>query len=202
MKEIKLSQEGKNRGKYIALVDDEDYEYLNQFKWNANKIYDTHYVVRHIYYNNKRKTIYMHRVIMNTPDNMECDHVFHNTLDNRKFIEIDGVLKPNLRNCTHQQNTMNRKLHKDSKIKYIGVIYKADGKRIKRYYASIYVNKKKMSLGYYNTEVEAAKARDKASIENYGEFARLNFPINSGFSKKSNGIAIRGEVFEVITSIK
>ena len=41
MKEIKLSQ-----GK-VTLVDDEDFEYLNQWKWCAMKGNSTFYVIRH-----------------------------------------------------------------------------------------------------------------------------------------------------------
>jgi hypothetical protein len=163
----------------VTLVDDEDYENLNQFKWRAkkgsNNALNTYYAVR---MSNKkdgtkykdRYFIQMHRVIMKTLINMECDHVFHNGLDNRKFIEIDGILKINLRNCTRQQNTFNRRSHGGSK--YLGVSYY---KNYDCYVAQIQTNKIKKMLGYYQTEIEAAQAYDKIALQDHGEFANLNF---------------------------
>jgi hypothetical protein len=61
MKKLKLSQ-----GK-VALVDDEDYEWLNQWKWFAHKDCNTYYAGRSEKINGSRKQIWMHRAIMNTP---------------------------------------------------------------------------------------------------------------------------------------
>jgi hypothetical protein len=95
MKEIKLS-----RGK-VALVDDEDFDYLNQWKWTAHKKKLTYYAVK---YGNMKNGIQqhkrMHRIIMKTPDDMFVDHIDHNGLNNQKA---------NLRNCYKWQNQRNSK---------------------------------------------------------------------------------------------
>ncbi len=169
MKEIPLTQ-----GK-VALVDDEDYEYLNQWKWSAAKTDYTYYAKRHstnsdnTHYLN-RKIIFMHRVIMKTPKGMQCDHAFHHGLDNRKFIEIDGVFKQNLRNCTSSQNQTNRKPY--GIIKYKGVSFNNNSNRVRAY---IRFNNKYKHLGCFSSKIAAAKAYDKQAKEYYGEFAKLNF---------------------------
>lgn len=75
MKKIVLSQDED------AVVDGEDYNYLNVYKWNGKKSKHTCYARRRDKFN---KTIFMHRVITNCPDNMQVDHINHNGLDNRK----------------------------------------------------------------------------------------------------------------------
>ena len=71
MKKIKLTQ-----GKY-AIVDDEDFAYLNQWRWYYHNNYAVH--------TNKNKSrIYMHRFILNTPKKMFSDHINGNGLDNRR----------------------------------------------------------------------------------------------------------------------
>ena len=106
MKEIKL-----NHG-YVTLVDDEDFEYLNQWKWQLNKTGNCIYVDRITTTNKIRKVIKMHRLIMNTPKDMQVDHIDHNGLNNQKN---------NLRNCSVAQNRMNRK--PSGTTKYLGVRY-------------------------------------------------------------------------------
>lgn len=76
-----------------AIVDDEDFEFLNKFNWHKS---ETGYAVRC----EKRKTIRMHRLIVNCPDDMLVDHINGNRLDNRK---------QNLRICTFNENIRNRK---------------------------------------------------------------------------------------------
>ncbi len=84
MKKINLSK------KQIALIDDEDYEKVNKFKWHViwyKKIKS--FYVRHVQYNNKKQEIiYMHRLIMGLTkgDRKQVDHINHDTLDNRKKI--------------------------------------------------------------------------------------------------------------------
>ncbi len=94
MKLIPLTQ-----GKF-AQVDDEDYDYLNQWKWYTTKNHKTFYAARHIRINGKQKLIYMHRVIMNIIKGYKTDHIDHNGLNNQKY---------NLRICTCQENNRNRK---------------------------------------------------------------------------------------------
>ena len=152
MKEIKLTQEKSTQ------VDDDLFEYLDQWNWQAHRDRNTYYAVRTIYTPNK-KTIFMHRLILNTPDGIKSDHRDRNGLNNQRF---------NLRNATGSRNAMNQKPH--SKSGFIGVYCQ---KNI--FQASIRVNKKNISLGYFKDPVIAAKIRDIASKKYFGEFAYLNF---------------------------
>ena len=102
MKEIKLSQQGKNKHlNMVALVDDEDFDELNKYRWSisvgrAGLVY----ACRAIKIDGKVKKLKMHRVIMNCPDELVVDHRNRKTLDNRK---------KNLRICTQLENCNNRK---------------------------------------------------------------------------------------------
>ena len=92
MKEIVLTQ-----GK-VALVDDEDHEYLNQFKWCAANNGGTFYAIRKACYDGKWITERMHRVLFDIPPGKEIDHIDHNGLNNQRS---------NLRIVTRQQNKFN-----------------------------------------------------------------------------------------------
>lgn len=142
MKKIPLTQ-----GKF-ALVDDDDFDYLNQWKWQASwqKNIQSYYAVRTERIDGIRKTVMMHRVIMNTPIDLQCDHIDHNTLDNRK---------DQLRNCTRGENQRNRKgATSRSKTGFLGV-YLVNGK----YEAGIKINNKYNRIGTFEKIEDAIKAR-------------------------------------------
>lgn len=138
MKEINLTQ-----GK-VALVDDEDFEELSQYKWFAQKAVNTFYAERVDMTTGKPKKIKMHREIMKTHKGMETDHIDHNGLNN---------CKSNLRNVTHRQNGQNR--GEDKSSKYAGVSWH---KVSMKWSARIRINKKRKYLGYFDTELEAHHA--------------------------------------------
>lgn len=157
MKEIKLTQG------QIALVDDEDYDYLMQWKWYASEFSNTFYAVRsaHKFGENTRcKRIYMHRTIMGAPQKLEVDHIDHNGLNNQKN---------NLRLCSHMDNQRNKMSW--SKSGYSGVHYKKDHKK---YIAYICVDHKNIFLGHTETPEMAALLYNIAAIKYFGEFANLN----------------------------
>jgi hypothetical protein len=153
MKNISLTQ-----GKF-AMVDDEDYEYLNRHKWYFEKGYAARKegVIR-------GKITYMHRVIMQTPDGMDTDHINGNKLDNRR---------ENLRVCTHAQNTRNRNYQINNTSGYKGVSF---DKSRNKWHVAIKVNGLHINKGRYDTVEEAARAYDEAARYYFGEYAGLNFP--------------------------
>ena len=155
MKEIPLTQ-----GK-VALVDDEDYERLNQFKWYALKRPNTWYAVRNILVENKRTSISMHREIMDASKGHEIDHINGDGLYN---------LKTNMRFCTCQQNQFNQTLaRRDNKLGIKGVCWH---KKAKKFQAAIRINGTKIYLGIYAVLADADHAYRAAEIKYFGEFAR------------------------------
>lgn len=161
MKEIRLT-----KGQ-VALVDDEDFGYLNQWKWCSSyePRISNYYAFRREYVSyRKQETIKMHRLIMSTPNGMEVDHINGNTLDNRKS---------NLRNCSHAENIRNREVSKRNKSGYKGVSVSSSGK----WWARIRIDgAPQLYLGTFTTPEDAARAYDKKALELFGEFAKLNFP--------------------------
>lgn len=153
MKLLKLSNK-----KIFTEVDDEVFEYLNQFKWFLST---RGYVCR-----NKRKDseyTRIHRLIMNAPKGLEVDHIDNNPLNNQKS---------NLRICTHQENQRNQKKSKNRSSKFKGVSF---NKLTKKWESYIAHNNKFIHLGHYENEIDAAKAHDKSARELHKEYATLNF---------------------------
>ena len=107
----------------------------------------------------------MHRVVAKTPAGLECDHINGDSLDNRKA---------NLRSATRLQNSWNtRKSQQIGYSKYKGITFR---KRRQKWAAQICVDGRRIFLGTFEDETEAAKAYDKAAKKHFGEFAKLNFP--------------------------
>jgi hypothetical protein len=161
MKEIKLS-----RG-LSTQVDDEDYEYLNQWKWCILHPGNNYYAMRRLRGIKPIKYEFMHRIIMNTPIGMEIDHIDFNGLNNQKM---------NLRICTHQQNNCHKKARGISK--YVGVTKTLDKTRKNvrlRIIAQITFKGNHIYIGDFKTEEDAARAYDEAAQKYFGEFANLNF---------------------------
>lgn len=152
----------------IAIVDDEDYEELSQFKWYAQKRGQTYLAARTYYENGKKKFEYMHRRIVRAPDGLVVDHINGNGLDNRRS---------NLRICTRAEN--NRNIHRHLSRKRAKVVSRFKGvywdERSKKWTAQIRVNRRQIWLGMFEDEIQAALAYDAAAFCYFGEFARPNF---------------------------
>lgn len=167
MKLIPLSQTGKNKGKYFAQVDDEDYEWIIQWKWSVIKRKEEHkamYASRCDYSFKPKKIIQMHRLIMGVSDfSIEPDHIDHNGLNNQRS---------NLRKSTDQQNSFNARKRSNTSSIYKGGCYL---KKDKMWQGRITLNGKRYFLGVHKNEIDAAIAYDEKAKELFGEFACLNF---------------------------
>ncbi len=150
----------------IVIVDSQDLHLLSDFRWDIQKAGKTFYLAR------KEKTgfrkyrkVYLHRMIANPPIGYEVDHINRNGLDNTR---------DNLRVVTHRENMKNMRQHSDSNSRFRGVyLFKPTGK----WQAQICNDHKRFHLGYFDSEIEAAKEYDRAAIRLHGEFANLNFCI-------------------------
>ncbi len=157
-----------------VLVDDSDYDYLMQWKWQVKKKRSTFYAAR-VEKGTTRKTILMHRVILGeTAIGFVVDHIDHNGLNNKRT---------NLRACTPTQNNWNRRHKKDGS--HIGVYFRTlikeratkNGTKTYCYqfwYAKIYIDGKQINIGSFKTENEAATAYNEYALKHRGEFASLN----------------------------
>lgn len=164
MKEIPLT-----KGR-VALVDDEDYEWLSQYRWitrlqGPHKIPYACRTVRVLEDGIKKSiSINMHREILGLSrgDNLHGDHINHDTLDNQRH---------NLRIATSSQNQGNAQKHKIKSSRYKGVAW---APKYNKWVAYICAHGKYKHLGYYDTPELAADAYNAAALEVFGEFAHLN----------------------------
>lgn len=147
----------------FAMVDDEDYEGVAQFKWYAKRYPRTWYAMRGTGkdVNGSVIILRMHHFILGSRNMV--DHRDHDGLNNQKF---------NLRHCTQAQNLQNTIAPRNNKSGYKGVYQHSNGKA---WIANISSGDKCKYLGIFYDPVEAAKAYDRAAIEKWGEFANPNF---------------------------
>lgn len=147
------------------MVDDGDYEWLNKWKWFAHKRENRFYVVRGVFSNGVRSSVYMHRQILNPELKEVSDHIDGNGLNNQR---------KNLRSCSQALNLRNTKKRTNGKTsKFKGVCSDLRG-AVPRYRANIRLDGKQVQIGSFDTEVEAAMAYNLEAQKHFGSFARVN----------------------------
>lgn len=150
------------QGKF-AIVDAEDFEWLNQWRWYVKKGWSTFYVARNKWVaKGKKCTIRIHREILNPNQMQEVDHINGNGLDNRRC---------NLRAVDKSQNQMNHGKYRKSSSKHKGVSFH---KPTSKWQVSISIRKTRKYIGLFESEIKAAQSYNEAVKRYFGEFARLN----------------------------
>ncbi len=157
-------------GEGVYTIVDEDVFYrLSHYKWhlkgsNTKK----YYAVRDAKTSSGHtRQLGLHREIMNEPKGFLVDHKNNNPLDNRTA---------NLRKATKSENCQNVPKRKNTSSQFIGVSFSKEEKKWRAY---ITFRGKRIYLGYFHNEVEAAKAYDGAARKYFGEHAKVNFPADS-----------------------
>ena len=136
------------------LCDLDDWDGLKQYTWYKN---NDGYAMARV----DGKISPMHRMIMNTPEELVTDHMWqvrNGVCDNRKT---------NLRVCTQLENTRNTVNYSNNTSGRKGVCWDNTNRK---WVASINVNKKRITLGYFDNKDDAIIAREQAEVEYFGEF--------------------------------
>ena len=151
----------------VAIVDADNYEWLNQWKWQAGwrPAISGYYAQRASPMVNgiSRHTIFMHRQILGLQpgDPLQADHKDPSlTLMNTR---------ENLRIASRSQQQHNQKCPRNNKCGFKGVTY---DKARHQFKAHIRVGGKVKSLGYRRTAEDAHALYCEAAAKYRGEFAR------------------------------
>lgn len=147
-----------------ALIDDEDFERVDQYKWRA-------YLSKNTFRARSSTGLSLSNLIMNCPDNKEVDHINLDSLDCQKH---------NLRICSCSENNRNRKSLIGSVSKYKGVTWRKNRGKWQAciWIENIFGQQTSLYLGCnFNNEEEAALAYDNAARQEHGKFGRYNFPL-------------------------
>jgi hypothetical protein len=148
---------------YMALVDDEDYDRVSQFKWHARVQRHTVYVGRSVYSGGRHTVMYLHRFILDAPRGIEVDHTDGDGLNCRRS---------NLRLADRVLNNGNRAKTVRGSSPYKGVSLNACSGTWR---AKIRFQGTNIGLGFFRDPIDAARAYDAAARMYFGEFARVNF---------------------------
>lgn len=132
-----------------VLIDEVDYPMVCGFTWRTNGKHG-YAVTRRPRLGGEGEKIYMHRLIMGAPADLEVDHVNRNTLDNRR---------ENLRLVTHTINCRNSKIHANNTSGYSGIARKRENWR-----AYITIDGKQQALGVFKNKTDAVGARQCAEV--------------------------------------
>lgn len=145
----------------FAIVDQEDFDWLNQWKWCASWSPDSQsfYAMRMTNEGGKRTSVYMAREIKHAPKGVLVDHVSRVTLDNRRF---------NLRFASKGDNQHNQKKRKTNTSGFKGVSWDSVNNK---WVAQIQINWKNKKLGRFDNIEDAAEAYRQAARQLHGEFA-------------------------------
>jgi len=142
-----------------AIISKEDKDLVSEYSLYANIKSNTTYVKA---FKNGKST-QLHKIILeNVDDNFVVDHIDNNGLNNTR---------ENLRIVNRNVNSYNRKKKSNTSSKYIGVHF---SKRQKKWISSIRANESKDILGSFNSELEAAKVYDIASLQIHKRYANNN----------------------------
>jgi hypothetical protein len=159
-----------DEGKW-TILDPDDYYLFARFKWCLSGGRGKFYAVRgQMISSTGSKIVQLHRLIMDAPKGLLVDHINGDSLDNRRS---------NLRLATHSQNQWNKRKMENTTSRFVGVSFRENRGKWAAY---IGVAGKRIFLGYFDSEIEAAKTYDEAAKKYRGEFARLNFPEENSLS--------------------
>jgi len=135
MKKIELTKG------YITLVDNKDFNWINQWKWH----YNHGYAMRKewLYNRKKYRTVYMHRLINDTESELETDHINRDKLDNRR---------KNLRSVSKSVNQSNKGIQKNNTSGFTGIFFE---KQRNKWRIRLSMNKKRVNFGSFK-DLESA----------------------------------------------
>lgn len=152
----------------VALVNDEDYDLVMQYRWHVAEKPATPtrrqsgpYAVVTLWQSGRYRTLLMHELLTGWP---QTDHADHDGLNNQRS---------NLRPATVTQNAGNQLPRLSTTSPYKGVSWHS---RSRRWQAGVQAGGRRRYLGFFLSELEAAYAYDAAAREMFGEFACTNFP--------------------------